>query len=67
MADTIPMDMSTIDNVIRLYICATMWHETVNEMTTFLKSILRMDKERIPRSTAQQFQKVSFYYYYLIC
>ena len=31
-------------NVVKIFACATMWHETESEMTGLLQSIFRMDK-----------------------
>ena len=32
------------DTVTRIYVCATMWHETQDEIVTFLKSIFYLDQ-----------------------
>ncbi|KAI8045394.1 hypothetical protein M5D96_001574 [Drosophila gunungcola] len=37
------------DNITRIYSCATMWHETKDEMIEFLKSIMRMDEDQCAR------------------
>lgn len=46
------------DRVPKIYGCATMWHETKEEMLDFLKSILRLDLDQCARKNAQDFLKI---------
>jgi len=46
------------DHIRRVYVCATMWHETPYEMKTMLKSVLRMDDDQAARRLAQKHFKI---------
>ncbi|XP_008215122.2 chitin synthase chs-2 [Nasonia vitripennis] len=54
------------DHVTRIYACATMWHETPEEMRDFLNSILRMDRDQcITRILQKRYHITSPDYYEL--
>ncbi|XP_013772916.1 uncharacterized protein LOC106458013 [Limulus polyphemus] len=46
------------NNITRIYACATMWHETGEEMFKMLKSVMRMDEDQCARKNAQKFLAV---------
>lgn len=46
------------DKITRIYACATMWHETRDEMIQTLKSIMRMDEDQSARENAQKYLKI---------
>ncbi|XP_063838675.1 chitin synthase chs-2-like [Ostrinia nubilalis] len=48
-------DTKPSDHTTRIYICATMWHETKDEMIEFLKSIFRLDEDQSARRVAQKY------------
>ncbi|KAL7734282.1 hypothetical protein ACLKA6_010625 [Drosophila palustris] len=41
------------DKIPQLIVCATMWHETEEEMMEFLKSIVRLDEDQCARRMAK--------------
>lgn len=47
--------VQSTDHITRIYACVTMWHETVEEMTQMLKSVLRMDEDQSARRNAQKY------------
>ncbi|XP_065090221.1 chitin synthase chs-2-like [Ochlerotatus camptorhynchus] len=42
------------DRIPQIFICATMWHETKEELMEFLKSILRLDEDQCARRMAMK-------------
>lgn len=50
--------------VTRIFVCATMWHETRDEMMEFLKSIFRMDDDQSARRLAKEYFKTDDSDYY---
>lgn len=43
------------DTIPRIYACATMWHETKEEMMEFLKSIMRLDEDQHARRIVRNY------------
>ncbi|KAF8790062.1 Chitin synthase chs-2 like protein [Argiope bruennichi] len=46
------------DHITRIYACATMWHETTEEMLQMLKSVIRMDEDQCARRNAQKYLRI---------
>lgn len=57
-SSTTPKTVKKSDGITRIYACATMWHETREEMMEMLKSILRMDEDQCARRVAQKYLRV---------
>ncbi|XP_030369088.1 chitin synthase chs-2 [Scaptodrosophila lebanonensis] len=47
-------DIQEEDKIPQLIVCATMWHETQEEMMEFLKSIVRLDEDQCARRMAKK-------------
>ncbi|KRZ13519.1 Chitin synthase 3 [Trichinella pseudospiralis] len=65
MAKSETKDLSTndeveysTDSITKIYACATMWHETSQEMICMLKSIFRMDEDQCARRNVQKYLKI---------
>ncbi|TRY79649.1 hypothetical protein TCAL_06588 [Tigriopus californicus] len=50
-------DVKSKDKVTKIYGCATMWHETKDEMIEMLKSVFRIDKDYAQRKVNQEYYK----------
>ncbi|XP_003378777.1 chitin synthase domain protein [Trichinella spiralis] len=48
----------SMDSITKIYACATMWHETSQEMICMLKSIFRMDEDQCARRNVQKYLKI---------
>jgi len=46
------------DYITKILACATMWHETSEEMIQMLKSVLRMDEDQCARRNAQKYLRI---------
>ena len=55
---TTPKTVKASDSITRIYACATMWHETTDEMLAMLKSIFHMDEDQSARRVAQKYLKI---------
>lgn len=51
-------NVKSSDHITRIYSCATMWHETKDEMIEFLKSIIRLDEDQCARRVAQKYLRI---------
>ncbi|CAG5120237.1 unnamed protein product, partial [Candidula unifasciata] len=67
LPDDVSMDSSSTDATMRrqrdnvvpkIYVCATMWHETEREMKELLMSVFRLDSDQSARKNAQDFFNV---------
>ncbi|XP_050429583.1 chitin synthase chs-2 [Adelges cooleyi] len=58
VSSTTPKTVKKSDSITKIYACATMWHETHEEMMEMLKSILRMDEDQCARRVAQKYLRV---------
>ncbi|XP_066253334.1 chitin synthase chs-2-like isoform X2 [Euwallacea similis] len=52
------------DKITRICACATMWHETPEEMMEFLKSIFRMDEDQAAHRIVKQYLQYPVEDYY---
>ncbi|KZC15104.1 Chitin synthase 8, partial [Dufourea novaeangliae] len=50
--------------VTQIYACATMWHETKEEMMELIGSILRLDKDQCAMKATQDYYNISINDYY---
>ena len=55
---TTPKTVKASDSITRIYACATMWHETTEEMLAMLKSVFYMDEDQSARRVAQKYLKI---------
>lgn len=50
--------VQSTDHITKILACATMWHETTDEMIQVLKSLMRMDEDQCARRNAQKYLSV---------
>ncbi|XP_058825614.1 chitin synthase chs-2-like [Topomyia yanbarensis] len=47
-------EIKPYDRIPQVFVCATMWHETKEELMEFLKSIIRLDEDQCARRMAMK-------------
>ncbi|XP_053697083.1 chitin synthase chs-2-like [Sabethes cyaneus] len=47
-------EIKPYDRIPQIFVCATMWHETKEELMEFLKSIIRLDEDQCARRMAMK-------------
>lgn len=52
------------ETIPRIYACATMWHETKEEMMEFLKSVMRLDEDQSSRRIVRHYMGFDIPDYY---
>jgi chitin synthase len=58
-------EVKATDHIRRVFACATMWHETADEMKQMLKSVFRMDFDKSARKLAKVHLKIMDPDYYV--